>query len=168
MRALVLGLTTLALSSGAALAQAPAQDVYPGYGYAPYGYSYVPYAYGYAAPAPLYDYSGPAYGYSGPAFGYSGPAYGYSAPGYGYSGPAYGYSAPGFGYSGPALGYSGPAYGPAPGQPPVAGETAENPPAGSIPTQTARHHRSVRVSASGSNSSHKGDFLKAAPANGGY
>src|SRR5215471_13110152 len=119
MRALVLGVATLALSSGAALAQAPTQDVYPGSGYAPFGYGYVPY--GYAAPAPMYDYSGPAYGYSAPGYGYSaGPTYGYSAPGYGYSG------APTYDYSGP----------------PVAGETAENPPAGSVPTQTVRHHRS--------------------------
>jgi hypothetical protein len=140
MRALVLGLTTLALSSGVALAQAPAQDVYPGYGYAPFGYGYVPYA----APAPLY---------SGPAFGYSGPTYGYSGPTYGYSGPAYG-------YSGPAYGFSGPAYA---GQPPVAGETAENAPAGSIPAQTVRHHRSAHVSATSSNSARKGDFLRAAP-----
>src|SRR5215472_5385196 len=95
MRALVLGVATLALSSGAALAQAPAQDVYPGSGYAPFGYGYAPY--GYATPAPMYDYSGPAYGYS--------------APGYGYSG-------------GPTYDYSGPANGAATGQPPVAGETA--------------------------------------------
>ena len=157
MRALVLGVATLALSSGAALAQAPTQDVYPGSGYAPFGYGYVPY--GYAAPAPMYDYSGPAYGYSAPGYGYSGgPTYGYSAPGYGYSGPAYGYSAPGYGYSGgPTYDYSGP---------PVAGETAENPPAGSVPTQTVRHHRSV--SASGNNSSHKGDFLKTGGTNSGY
>src|SRR5215472_13552554 len=152
MRALVLGVATLALSAGAALAQAPAQDVYPGSGYAPFGYGYVPY--GYAAPAPMFDYSGPAYGYSAPGYGYSGgPAYGYSAPGYGYSG-------------GPTYDYSGPAYGAATGQPPGAGETAENPPAGSVPTQTVRHHRSV--SASGSNSSRKGDLLKSGGTNGGY
>ena len=36
MRAVVLGVATLALSAGAASAQA----VYPGYGYAPYGYGY--------------------------------------------------------------------------------------------------------------------------------
>ena len=149
MRALVLGVATLALSSGATLARAPTQDVYPGSGYAPFGYGYVPY--GYAAPAPMYDYSGPAYGYSA-------PGYGYSAPGYGYSGPAYGYSAPGYGYSGgPTYDYSGPANGAATGQPPVAGETA---------AQTVRHHRSV--SASGSNSSHKGDFLKTGGTNSGY
>jgi hypothetical protein len=69
MRALVLGVVTLALSAGAALAQAPAQPVYPDSGYAPYGLGYVP-------SAPLYDYAAPAY--SGPAYGYSGPAYGYS------------------------------------------------------------------------------------------
>ncbi len=50
MDKLVLGVATLALSAGAASAQA----VYPGYGYAP------PYGYGYAATAPLYDYAGPA------------------------------------------------------------------------------------------------------------
>ena len=156
MRALVLGVATLALSAGAALAQAPAQDVYPGSGYAPFGYGYAPY--GYATPAPMYDYSGPAYGYSAPGYGYSGgPTYGYSAPGYGYSGPAYGYSAPGYGYPWPTYDYSGPANGAATGQPPVAGETA---------AQTVRHHRSV--SASGSNSSHKGDLLKTGGTNGGY
>ena len=59
MRAFVLGVAALALSAGAASAQA----VYPGYGYAPYGYGYAPYGYGYAATAPLYDYAAPAYGY---------------------------------------------------------------------------------------------------------
>src|SRR5215469_2884140 len=49
MRALVLGAAGLALSAGAASAQA----LYPSDGYGPYGY-------GYAAPAPLYDYAGPA------------------------------------------------------------------------------------------------------------
>ena len=49
MGKLVLGVATLALSAGAASAQA----VYPGYGYEPYGY-------GYTATAPLYDYAGPA------------------------------------------------------------------------------------------------------------
>jgi hypothetical protein len=68
-RALVLGVTALALSAGAALAQAPAQDVYPGYGYAPYGYGYVP-------SVPLYNYAAPPYDYSGPAYDYSGAAYG--------------------------------------------------------------------------------------------
>ena len=43
MRLLVLGLATLALSAGVALAQ-PATPVYPRYGYAPHGYGY---AYGY-------------------------------------------------------------------------------------------------------------------------
>jgi hypothetical protein len=37
MRLLVLGLATLALSAGVALAQ-PATPVYPRYGYAPHGY----------------------------------------------------------------------------------------------------------------------------------
>jgi len=58
-KALVLGIATLALSAGAASAQA----VYPGYGYGSYGYGYAPYGYGYAATAPLYDYAAPAYGY---------------------------------------------------------------------------------------------------------
>jgi len=52
MRALVLGLATLALSAGVASAQ---QAVYPRYGYAPYGYGcgypryygYYPRYYGY-------------------------------------------------------------------------------------------------------------------------
>jgi hypothetical protein len=43
MRALVLGLATLALSAGAASAQ---QAVYPRYGYAPFGYGYA-HGYGY-------------------------------------------------------------------------------------------------------------------------
>jgi hypothetical protein len=68
-RTLILGATALALSAGAALAQAPAWPVYPDYGYAPYGYGYVP-------SAPLYNYAAPAYGYSEPAYGYSEPAYG--------------------------------------------------------------------------------------------
>jgi len=59
MRALLIGLATLALSAGAASAQV----VYPGYGYAPYGYGYGGYGYGYAATAPLYDHAAPAYGY---------------------------------------------------------------------------------------------------------
>ena len=63
MDKLVLGVATLALSAGAASAQA----VYPGYGYAPYGYGYAPSGYGYAATAPLYDYAAPAYGYGAPA-----------------------------------------------------------------------------------------------------
>jgi hypothetical protein len=49
MDKLVLGLATLALSAGAASAQA----LYPSDGYGPYGYGYI-------APAPLYDYAGPA------------------------------------------------------------------------------------------------------------
>ena len=48
MDKLVLGLATLALSAGAASAQA----LYPSDGYGPYGYGYI-------APAPLYDYAGP-------------------------------------------------------------------------------------------------------------
>jgi hypothetical protein len=79
MRALVLGVATLALSAGAATAQAPAQEVYPSYG-APYGYGYAPYGYGYAAPAPLYGYAAP--GYAAPAPLNTAPAYGYAAPGY--------------------------------------------------------------------------------------
>src|SRR6516225_6520111 len=57
MRALLIGVATLALSS----AIASAQVVYPGYGYAPYGY-------GYAASAPLYDYAARGYGYAAPAY----------------------------------------------------------------------------------------------------
>ena len=57
MRALLIGVATLALSS----ATASAQVVYPGYGYAPYGY-------GYAATAPLYDYAAPGYGYAAPGY----------------------------------------------------------------------------------------------------
>jgi hypothetical protein len=68
MRAVVLGVATLALSAGAALAQA----VYPGYGYAPYGYGYGGYGYDYAATAPLYDYAAPAYGYGAVAPGTAG------------------------------------------------------------------------------------------------
>lgn len=112
MRALLLGAATLALSAGAALAQAPNWDVYPSSGYAPYGYGYVP-----------------------------------SAPLYNYAAPAYGYSAPSFGYSAPSFGYPGPAYSPPNGQPPVAGETAENLQAGSVPTQTARQRGSMYMSA---------------------
>ena len=74
MKALIVGAAALALSAGAASAQA----VYPGYGYAPYGYGYATYGYGYGAAAPLYDYAGPAYGY-----GVAAPLYNYAAPGYG-------------------------------------------------------------------------------------
>src|SRR5262245_4740478 len=62
-KALVLGIATLALSTGAASAQA----VYPGYGYGSYGHGYAPYGYGYAATVPLYNYAAPAYGYAAPA-----------------------------------------------------------------------------------------------------
>jgi len=57
MRALLLGVATLALFAGAASAQV----VYPGYGYPPYGYGYAGYGYG------LYDYAG--YGYAPSAYG---------------------------------------------------------------------------------------------------
>src|SRR5215831_17449181 len=149
MRALVLGVATLALSAGAALAQAPAWEVYPGSGYAPYGYGYVPYGYGYtsfgygyAAPAPLYGYAAPAYGYPAPA-----PLYGYPAPAYGYAAPPYG----------PPTG----------AQPPVAGEAAGNPTAESIAIQTARHRGSMYMSAR-SGSTHKKGALKTGATNGGY
>jgi hypothetical protein len=66
MDKLVLGVAALALSAGAASAQA----VYPGYGYAPYGYGYGGYGYDYAATAPLYDYAAPAYGYGAVAPGH--------------------------------------------------------------------------------------------------
>ena len=82
-KALVLGIATLALSSGAASAQA----VYPGYGYGSHGYGYAPYGYGYAATAPLYDYAAPAYGYGAVAPATAGttiiivnPAPAYTAP----------------------------------------------------------------------------------------
>jgi len=64
MRALLIGVATLALSAGAA----SAQWVYPNYGYAPYGYGYTSYGYGYAATAPLYDYAAPGYGYAAPGY----------------------------------------------------------------------------------------------------
>jgi hypothetical protein len=92
MEKLVLGVATLALSAGAASAQA----FYPDYGYAPYGY-------GYAATAPLYDYAAPGYGYAAPvvAPGQAGttivivtPGPGYAAPGV-VSQPLYAY-APGY------------------------------------------------------------------------
>ena len=60
MRALLLGIATLALSAGAASAQVPGYNYYgatvPLYGYAAPGY-------GYAATAPLYNYAAPGYGY---------------------------------------------------------------------------------------------------------
>ena len=56
MRALVLGVATLALSAGAASAQA----VYPS-------------GYGYDA-TPVVDLAAPAYGYAAPAYGYAAPA----------------------------------------------------------------------------------------------
>jgi hypothetical protein len=54
MRLLVLGLATLAISSGVASAQAPSTPVYPRYGYAPFGYGYAE-GYGY------YGYRNPYY-----------------------------------------------------------------------------------------------------------
>ena len=134
----VAGGTSLALSAGAALAQAPAWPVYPAYGFAPYGYGYVP-------SGPLYNYAAPAYGYATPAQ----EVY----PGYGYT--QYG--------NAPAYGYATPPYGPAGGQPPAAG----NPAAESIATQTARHRGSMYMSAGGG-SMHKKGTLKTAPATGGY
>ena len=62
----VAGGISLALSASAALAQAPAQEMYPAYGYAPYGYGYVP-------SGPLYDYAALAYGYAAPFYGYETP-----------------------------------------------------------------------------------------------
>jgi hypothetical protein len=69
-------------------------------------------------------------------------------PGSGYAPFGYGYapSVPMYNYAAPPYDYGAPAYGPE---------------QSSIPTRTARHHTI-------SNSSHKGDFLKTAPANGGY
>ena len=153
--ALVAGGTSLALSAGAALAQAPAQEVYPSYGYAPYGYGYVP-------SGPLYNYAAPAYGYATPAQEVY-PSYGYAPYGYGYvpSGPLYNYAAP-------AYGYAAPPYGPATGgQPPVASATAGNPAVESIATQTARHRGSMYMSTGGGSTQKKGT-LKTAPKNGGY
>ena len=101
MDKLVLGVATLALSAGAASAQA----VYPGYGYAPYGY-------GYAATAPLYDYAGPAdvapapHGY-GPLV-YAAPVY---APTPAYPAPP---AAPGY-YAARSVVVSQPLYDYAPG-----------------------------------------------------
>jgi len=59
MRALLIGVATLALSAGAASAQVG----YPGYDYNGAAVPFSGYAapgYGYAATAPLYDYAGPA------------------------------------------------------------------------------------------------------------
>jgi hypothetical protein len=100
MDKLVLGVATLALSAGAASAQA----VYPGYGYAPYGYGYAPYGYGYgyAATAPLYDYAAPAYGYGAVA-----PATGGSTVIIVMPAPAYTAAPVGSGYYNYAPGYWG-------------------------------------------------------------
>jgi hypothetical protein len=86
MRALLIGVATLALCASAAstamaqnglptggqhpVAGGAAGGWYPGYGY----------GYGYAA-APLYDYAAPPYGYgaSAPLYDYAAPAYGYGA-----------------------------------------------------------------------------------------
>jgi hypothetical protein len=92
MRALLIGVATLALSAGAASAQWA-----PEYGYAPYGY-------GYTATAPLYNYAAPAYGYGaaapGPTVVIVTPGSAYTAPpvvsGYA-TRPIYDY-APGYGY----------------------------------------------------------------------
>jgi hypothetical protein len=104
MRALLLGVATLALSAGAASAQVPGYDyngaTVPLYGYAAPGYGYV-------ATAPLYNYAVPAYGYGAvaPATGGSTviivtPGSAYTAPpvvsGYATQ-PIYDY-APGYGY----------------------------------------------------------------------
>jgi hypothetical protein len=58
MRALVLGLATLALSAGVASAQ---QAVYPRFGYAPYGYGYYGYYPGYYGYYPRYYGDYPRY-----------------------------------------------------------------------------------------------------------
>ena len=93
MRALLIGLATLALSAGAASAQL----VYPGYGYAPYGYGYQGYGYDYqgygydyAATAPLYDYATPAYGYGAVAPATAGTTIIIVTPGQAYSAPVVG------------------------------------------------------------------------------
>ena len=112
MDKLVLGVATLALSAGAASAQA----MYPNYGYAPYGYGYSGYGYGYAATAPLYDYAAPAYGYAAPA--YAAPAPAYAAPTVVIVVPAPAYTAPpvvsGY-YAAPSAVVSQPIYDYAPG-----------------------------------------------------
>jgi hypothetical protein len=99
MRALLIGVATLALSAGAASAQV----VYPGYGYAPYGYGYPGYGYGYAATAPLYDYAAPAYGYGAVAPATAGTTVVIVTPG----APAYTAPPVGSGYYNYAPGYWG-------------------------------------------------------------
>jgi hypothetical protein len=102
MRALVLGLATLALSAGAASAQVG----YPGYDYngatVPL-YGYAAPGYGYAATAPLYNYAAPAYGYGAPATAGTTviivtPGAGYTAPPVVSGQPIYNY-APGYDYT---------------------------------------------------------------------
>jgi hypothetical protein len=98
MRALLIGVATLALFASAA-STAMAQNGLPTGGQLPVaggaaggGYGY---GYGYAA-APLYDYAAPSYGYAAPSYGYAAPSYGYAAPSYGYAAPSYGYAAPAY------------------------------------------------------------------------
>ena len=137
MDKLVLGVATLALSAGAASAQA----LYPSYGYEPYGY-------GYTATAPLYDYAGPA---SATPHGYGPliytprlyiPTPAFPAP------PA----EPGY-YTAQSVVGSQPLYDYAPGY-----WAAAPDPAASIPARTTRHygHRMYMVTV---NRAHKGSKL---------
>src|SRR5215813_5875298 len=85
-RILILGVTALALSAGAASAQVPGYDyngaTVPLYGYAAPGYRY-------GATVPLYGYAAPGYGYraTAPLYGYAAPAYAAPLVGPGYDAP---------------------------------------------------------------------------------
>jgi hypothetical protein len=119
MDKLVLGVAALALSAGAASAQA----LYPSDGYGPYGYGYI-------APAPLYDYAGPASatpnGY-GPLI-YTPQLY---APTPAFPAPP---AEPGY-YTAQSVVVSQPSYDYAPGY-----RAAAPDPAASIPARTTHHY----------------------------
>jgi len=137
MDKLVLGVATLALSAGAASAQA----LYPSYGYEPYGY-------GYTATAPLYDYAGPASAAQhryGPLI-YTPQLY---APTPAFPAPP---AEPGY-YTAQSVVVSPPLYDYAPGY-----WAAAPDPAASIPARTTRHygHRMYMVTV---NRAHKGSKL---------
>ena len=137
MDKLVLGVATLALSAGAASAQA----LYPSYGYEPYGY-------GYTARAPLYDYAGPASAAQhryGPLI-YTSQLY---APTPAFPAPP---AEPGY-YTAQSVVVSQPLYDYAPGY-----WAAAPDPAASIPARTTRHygHRMYMVTV---NRAHKGSKL---------
>jgi hypothetical protein len=137
MDKLVLGVAALALSAGAASAQA----LYPSDGYGPYGYGYI-------APAPLYDYAGPASatpnGY-GPLI-YTPQLY---APTPAFPAPP---AEPGY-YTAQSVVVSQPLYDYAPGY-----WAAAPDPAASIPARITRHygHRMYMVTV---NRAHKGSKL---------